>query len=196
MTPLIKTIQAEERKRCSTCHEIKPTREFYRNVSCKDGHDYDCKGCKNLRNRSWAVKNPKKIMENRKRNYLYKKSHKMGNAHNWVMRAVNKGKIKKQGCVICGDKAEAHHHFGYDNPLWVIWLCKKHHAAHHTYVKGLVTTEVTREKEQMINSAGGEEAMKIKIAYEKGRQDGIGMIKDKFLDEVDRLLSHPTEEDK
>lgn len=35
-------------------------------------------------------------------------------------------RIKRPGCAICGEKAEAHH-ANYDRPLEVEWLCFEHH---------------------------------------------------------------------
>lgn len=46
--------------------------------------------------------------------------------------ATKSGKVEKLPCEVCGDRAEAHHHEGYDKPLNVKWLCKTHHMeAHH-----------------------------------------------------------------
>jgi len=43
---------------------------------------------------------------------------------------LKRGKIVRQGCVVCGDKTEMHH-ADYDRPLEVIWLCRPHHLALH-----------------------------------------------------------------
>ena len=40
------------------------------------------------------------------------------------------GKIKRECCIICGAKAEAHHS-DYTRPLYVTWLCNKHHVRAH-----------------------------------------------------------------
>lgn len=46
--------------------------------------------------------------------------------------AVEKGKIAKTPCVICGssENLEAHHE-DYGKPLEIIWLCRKHHKLLH-----------------------------------------------------------------
>lgn len=43
-----------------------------------------------------------------------------------VHKAVKSGKLTRQPCEICGQKAQAHHH-DYSKPLDVQWLCMKHH---------------------------------------------------------------------
>lgn len=47
--------------------------------------------------------------------------------------AVRDGKVKKQPCFVCGDKAVAHHP-DYDRPLDVVWLCQAHHKQAHAMV--------------------------------------------------------------
>ncbi len=55
------------------------------------------------------------------------------NARAYLNAYVNKGKIKKEPCVVCGEmeKVEAHHE-DYDKPLEVIWYCRKHHIELHS----------------------------------------------------------------
>ncbi len=49
----------------------------------------------------------------------------------WALgNAVRDGKITRQPCETCGDKAQAHHD-DYTKPLDVRWLCPKHHAELH-----------------------------------------------------------------
>ena len=45
--------------------------------------------------------------------------------------AIRQGKIKRQGCKICDETAEAHHE-DYSKPFEIKWLCTKHHRQHHT----------------------------------------------------------------
>ena len=42
-------------------------------------------------------------------------------------RAIKSGRLVKQGCAVCGSRAEPHHH-DYSKPLDVRWLCHGHHA--------------------------------------------------------------------
>lgn len=46
-------------------------------------------------------------------------------------RWIAKGKLVPEPCFCCGEKAEAHH-YSYDAPDSVVWLCKKHHSELHT----------------------------------------------------------------
>lgn len=45
--------------------------------------------------------------------------------------AVNKGKIERQPCIVCGDPNSEGHHEDYSKPMEVIWLCDKHHKQKH-----------------------------------------------------------------
>jgi len=47
-----------------------------------------------------------------------------------VGNAIRDGRLEKQPCFICGEKAQAHHP-DYSAPLAVSWLCAKHHAQLH-----------------------------------------------------------------
>lgn len=40
------------------------------------------------------------------------------------------GKVQRQPCFICGERAEAHHP-DYSQPLSVTWLCPQHHKDAH-----------------------------------------------------------------
>lgn len=51
-------------------------------------------------------------------------------AHTTVNNAIRSGKLQRQGCEVCGEKAHAHHD-DYDRPLDVRWLCHAHHREHH-----------------------------------------------------------------
>ena len=47
--------------------------------------------------------------------------------------ALKNGEIEKGNCYVCGvEKAEAHHP-NYENPLEIVWACKKHHGVLHTF---------------------------------------------------------------
>ena len=40
---------------------------------------------------------------------------------------VNRGKIERKACEICGEERVEAHHEDYNKPLDVRWLCKSHH---------------------------------------------------------------------
>lgn len=50
-----------------------------------------------------------------------------------VGNAVRDGRLVKLRCLVCGNKAEAHHP-DYDRPLDVVWLCPAHHKQAHALV--------------------------------------------------------------
>ena len=52
------------------------------------------------------------------------------NASIMVGNALRCGRIVRQPCWVCGDKAQAHHP-DYGRPLDVVWLCPPHHAEVH-----------------------------------------------------------------
>jgi len=45
--------------------------------------------------------------------------------------ALAKGMIKRMPCEVCGTTKSQAHHYDYNKPLDVMWLCKKHHAEWH-----------------------------------------------------------------
>lgn len=60
-----------------------------------------------------------------------KTHHPLGRAAwNRVHRAVANGTLTPGPCH-CGKPGEAHHHRGYEHPLDVVWLCRRHHIAAH-----------------------------------------------------------------
>lgn len=52
-------------------------------------------------------------------------------AHIITNNAMQRGKLIKQPCEVCGNKKVDAHHDDYTKPLDVRWLCKKHRAEHH-----------------------------------------------------------------
>ena len=55
-------------------------------------------------------------------------------AHKHLESAVNNGKVAKSIiCQVCGEKTYVEgHHFDYQHPLLVIWLCRVCHRQYHT----------------------------------------------------------------
>jgi hypothetical protein len=56
-------------------------------------------------------------------------------ARNAVSNALRDGRLVRQSCLVCGERAQAHHE-DYSRPLEVVWLCFKHHREdkHHQIV--------------------------------------------------------------
>ena len=111
-------------KTCRRCMTIKPSSEFHQAMGRKDGLQSQCKMCLNRRAYNEAMK-----LYNKKR-----RTSKQVKAREAVHCAIKSGRLKKQPCIVCGAKAEAHHS-DYSKPLDVDWLCRKHHALWHLHYK-------------------------------------------------------------
>jgi hypothetical protein len=48
-----------------------------------------------------------------------------------VKAALKSGKIVRRPCCVCGNVKVHAHHPDYTKPLYVIWLCRKHHCEEH-----------------------------------------------------------------
>ena len=68
-----------------------------------------------------------------KHSELPDEQRKKANARALAKHYVKNGTIKRETCLICGEKAEMHHD-DYDKPLEIIWFCRKHHLEHHRFV--------------------------------------------------------------
>lgn len=133
-------------KTCFKCGAEKPLDKFYKAKHMKDGHLNKCKECTKKDNRAnrkanvehyreydrlrgrrgsvaeWRAKYPKK----------YKAQNKLNNA-------IRDGRLSKpSNCESCGTSERIHgHHFDYDKPLDVMWLCTVcHHKWHNKYGEG------------------------------------------------------------
>ena len=47
-------------------------------------------------------------------------------------RLIKSGKLLKENCEVCNEIEVEAHHDNYNDPANVRWLCKKHHAQHHS----------------------------------------------------------------
>ena len=136
-------------KTCFKCGLLKPLSEFYKHAMMGDGHLNKCKVC----NRKDAIatraakpeyykaydrtraglthrREKAKVIQARWRSQFPNRK----NAQQVLRRAVLKGVVMPQPCLMCGDKAEAHHP-DYDNPLGVTWLCSSHHKQTHALAR-------------------------------------------------------------
>jgi hypothetical protein len=110
-----------------------------------DGHLNKCKECakKDVQERYQLTK-PERAKYDRQREKSparkaskaqYQRNHRATNPERTLARgrvayAIRTGKLARQGCEVCGEKAEAHHE-DYNRPLEVKWLCFAHHRAAH-----------------------------------------------------------------
>ncbi len=67
--------------------------------------------------------------------YRVEKS-KEARVHSLVNHAIRGGKLTRQPCQACiafgyGEKKADAHHFDYDKPFEITWLCRRHHKLAH-----------------------------------------------------------------
>lgn len=55
---------------------------------------------------------------------------KKANARAYANQYIRRGKLQRQPCEVCGEKAQMHHD-DYSKPLKVRWFCRKHHLELH-----------------------------------------------------------------
>ena len=66
----------------------------------------------------------------RARDKKYRKLNKLKiQARNKLYWAVESGKMNKEPCRVCGDVKVEAHHYHYDDPFNVVWLCLIHQRA-------------------------------------------------------------------
>ena len=136
-------------KKCSKCGELKELSEFNKKIVSKDGHRSECRKCHNEANRKWThdnmdrcVKNANnwKVNNTEKHRLIQKKAHdkyKNNNRKKYDARimtnaAIRSGELKRMPCEKCGCKNNIEaHHYDYQMPLNVKWLCTSCHKNIH-----------------------------------------------------------------
>lgn len=67
------------------------------------------------------------------------KQHPLANAaHLAAERATRAGKLIKGTCVVCGSLDTLAHHYDYNTPLDVTWMCVLCHTRHHASPRGTI----------------------------------------------------------
>lgn len=129
--------------RCRFCLEFKQDSEFYK--SDKTG----CKDC--IRKRVGAnrlakidyyreydrmrASMPHRLAQNIAIGRRWRSQHPLRRKAQVVVgNALRDGRLARLPCLICGEKAEAHHTH-YDAPLEVVWLCSAHHKQAHAMAR-------------------------------------------------------------
>lgn len=79
-----------------------------------------CLPCKAAYNREWRKTHPLNDEQKRK-----------SNCRRYTNVYIERGKLLRQPCVVCGSEQVEPHHHDYDKPLDVTWLCREHHLEHH-----------------------------------------------------------------
>jgi hypothetical protein len=136
-------------KRCFKCGTQKPLSEFYRHPMMTDGHLGKCKECakadatatrlakiEHYREYDRARASLPHRIEQRREiiNRWRGENPDRKQAHSKLRRALLTGRIQELPCLICGEKAEAHHP-DYTAPLDVVWLCSPHHKQAHAMAR-------------------------------------------------------------
>ena len=144
-------------KQCFKCLCKKPLEAFYKHDRMADGHLNKCIECakydvRKHRQEEWErvraydrmrASQPHRVATRRRVVGEYQQKYPSRiKANNAVSNAVRDGRLKKQPCWICGEKAIAHHP-DYSRPLDVVWLCQPHHKQAHA----LVANEPLLQKE-------------------------------------------------
>ena len=151
-------------KRCFKCLCEKPLEDFYAHAKMADGRLNKCKDCTKKDVIQHRLENLERIRAyDRMRGSMphriaaraeyrttdaYAESHSAAvrrwetkfperkRASSAVSSALRSGKLKRSPCMLCGEKAQAHHP-DYSTPLLVVWLCPKHHAESHALTTAL-----------------------------------------------------------
>lgn len=149
-------------KTCFKCMCEKPLEAFYAHKKMSGGRLNKCKDCTKSDVSKNRIENIERVREyDRMRGSMphrvaarkeHQKTPAFAESHNasvkrWeaehperksaqtaVGNAIRDGRMKKQPCWVCGDKAEAHHP-DYSRPLDVVWLCAGHHKDAHKAVR-------------------------------------------------------------
>lgn len=114
---------------------MKGYREEHKEQAAKYAKEYREKNRDKINDRikRWRDKN---ITTQREKQNLYVKTKAMeysgrNNVRQKTRRAVANGTLKKEPCENCGNPKAEIHHYDYNKPMLVSWLCKKCHAEWH-----------------------------------------------------------------
>ena len=117
-------------KTCFKCGQEKPLSEFYKHPQMSDGHLNKCKECTKADTRKHEQEKPESVLHSRLS--AYSKKPTRTNAYRVVEAALRAGVIEKpHSCSICNcpdtEKRIEAHHYDYERPLEVTWLCPDCH---------------------------------------------------------------------
>lgn len=139
-------------KRCFKCKAYKPLFAFYVHKEMGDGHLGKCKACakKDVKAHYRDPRFHEKVRaydraRNRDPERLHWKHERQKRiralfpgkyrARHLTGVAVKRGTLKRMPCEVCGDTKVQAHHPDYRKPLFVKWLCFKHHRMEHGQLK-------------------------------------------------------------
>lgn len=124
------------KKYCPICKKHKIRTEFYKCRQRYDGLRAYCKQCEMQKNNDYFKKRYNSDPEFREKIKISvrKSENKFSekrNVRNIFNNYMVKNNINRGLCELCGKKAEGHH-FDYNKPLEVVWVCRTHHKKIHT----------------------------------------------------------------
>lgn len=122
-------------KICTTCHKKKKLSEFYHSRTSPDGKRNQCKACILAKGR-FRRKLQKRKSQRRTYYQTYKKTNQEKLAAQHTLNdAIRHGEIIPTSvCQFCGGIEKLYaHHYDYDLPLDIIWLCSVCHNTLHRY---------------------------------------------------------------
>ena len=118
-------------KICGKCKQEKPIGEFY--PSKRDGYRSRCKDCQREENRIYnrTPKRRKYNAEIQKRQRRTPRENIKKLARLYTYYQMKAGKIARESCAVCGEQQGEAHHKDYNEPILIVWLCKRCHARVH-----------------------------------------------------------------
>jgi len=63
-------------------------------------------------------------------------------ARKYIANRIQRGKLTRGDCVVCGDKNAHAHHNDYSFPNLIAWLCHTHHADVHAGRLALTVSQI------------------------------------------------------
>ncbi len=138
-------------KECFKCHKVKELDEFYKHPQMQDGHVNKCKLCnkKDVKDRYYSEDGRKRVIEYERKRFkdpkrkakikIYARNRVIRHpnkvkANRAVSHAIKKGVLKRLPCEVCGEIKSQAHHPDYRRPLYIKWLCFKHHREEHNQI--------------------------------------------------------------
>ena len=126
-------------KVCFKCGIEQPIVSFYKHPQMGDGRLNKCKSCTRYDVRTNYKAKVEQYREYDRERYRTdpvkrtpaRRDDLKRRAGYLMHNAVNRGKLQKLACEVCGDQKSEGHHEDYAKPLEVTWLCRKHHKDVH-----------------------------------------------------------------
>ncbi len=121
----------DDYKFCRSCSFLRRAERFHKDRRSPDGLARRCRDCVSKATRAWAKRN--RDRKNATDRAWKRRNRRKDHAHGAVRTALRTGRLIKRPCEVCGAARVEAHHPDYRRKLLVQWLCKRHHAAVHTW---------------------------------------------------------------